>query len=163
MPQLDTSTFTSQLFWLIVCFFSMLFIMSRFIVPRIADILEQRQRKIDGYLNKAHNIRLEAEESLKKYQDALAEATAEANRSLAATQAELNAYMQAKQDELAAKLQKKIAAGEAEIAKSKEEAMARVKDMSEELARAVVAKIGLTSITAKQIKEAVKTVEAEQK
>lgn len=95
MPQLDTSTFTSQLFWLIVCFFSMLFIMSRFIVPRIADILEQRQRKIDGYLNKAHNIRLEAEESLKKYQDALAEATAEANRSLAATQAELNAYMQA--------------------------------------------------------------------
>lgn len=43
----------------------MLFIMSRFIVPRIADILEQRQRKIDGYLNKAHNIRLEAEESLK--------------------------------------------------------------------------------------------------
>lgn len=57
MPQLDTSTFTSQLFWLIVCFFSMLFIMSRFIVPRIADILEQRQRKIDGYLNKAHNIR----------------------------------------------------------------------------------------------------------
>lgn len=65
MPQLDTSTFTSQLFWLIVCFFSMLFIMSRFIVPRIADILEQRQRKIDGYLNKAHNIRLEAEESLK--------------------------------------------------------------------------------------------------
>lgn len=45
--------------------FSMLFIMSRFIVPRIADILEQRQRKIDGYLNKAHNIRLEAEESLK--------------------------------------------------------------------------------------------------
>ena len=157
MPQLDTSTFTSQLFWLIVCFFSMLFIMSRFIVPRIADILEQRQRKIDGYLNKAHNIRLEAEESLKKYQDALA------NRSLAATQAELNAYMQAKQDELAAKLQKKIAAGEAEIAKSKEEAMARVKDMSEELAQAVVAKIGLTSITAKQLKEAVKTVEAEQK
>ena len=141
----------------------MLFIMSRFIVPRIADILEQRQRKIDGYLNKAHNIRLEAEESLKKYQDALAEATAEANRSLAATQAELNAYMQAKQDELAAKLQKKIAAGEAEIAKSKEEAMARVKDMSEELAQTVVAKIGLTSITAKQLKEAVKTVEAEQK
>ena len=64
MPQLDTSTFTSQLFWLIVCFFSMLFIMSRFIVPRIADILEQRQRKIDGYLNKAHNIRLEAAEKI---------------------------------------------------------------------------------------------------
>ena len=149
MPQLDSSTFTSQLFWLIVCFFSMLFIMSHFIVPRIADILEQRQRKIDGYLNKAHNIRLEAEDSLKKYQDALAEAT--------------NTYMQNKQDELAAKLQKKIAAGEAEIAKSKEEALAKVKEMSEELAQAVVAKIGLTTISAKDIKDAVKIVEAKQK
>ena len=53
MPQLDTSTFTSQLFWLVVCFFSMMFIMSKFIIPKIADIMEQRQRKIDGYLNKA--------------------------------------------------------------------------------------------------------------
>lgn len=163
MPQLDSSTFTSQLFWLVVCFFSMLFIMSRLIVPRIADILEQRQRKIDGYLNKAHNIRLEAEESLKKYQDALSEATAEANKSLVATQTELNAYMQTKQEELTTKLQKKIAAGEAEIAKSKSEAMARIKDISEELAQAVIAKIGLTSITDKHLKEAVKTVEAEQK
>lgn len=163
MPQLDTSTFTSQLFWLIVCFFSMLFIMSHFIVPRIADILEQRQHKIDGYLNKAHNIRLEAEDSLKKYQEALANATAKANESLAATQNELNSYMQKKQDELAAKLQKKIAAGEAEIAKSKEEALAKVKEMSEELAQAVVNKIGLTTISAKDIKDAVKTVEAKQK
>ena len=39
MPQLDTSTFTSQLFWLVVCFFSMMFIMSKFIIPKIADIM----------------------------------------------------------------------------------------------------------------------------
>lgn len=161
MPQLDSSTFTSQLFWLVICFFSMLFIMSKFIVPKIADILEQRQRKIDGYLNKAHTIRLEAEESLKKYQEALAEATRNANEALEKTQAEINSYMQNKQDELAAKLQKKIAAGETEINKSKDEAMAKVKEMSEELAEAVVAKIGLSSISAKELKEAVKTVKAE--
>ena len=57
MPQLDTSTFTSQLFWLVVCFFSMMFIMSKFIIPKIADIMEQRQRKIDGYLNKAADLK----------------------------------------------------------------------------------------------------------
>lgn len=161
MPQLDSSTFTSQLFWLVICFFSMLFIMSKFIVPKIADILEQRQRKIDSYLNKAHTIRLEAEESLKKYQEALAEATRNANEALEKTQAEINSYMQTRQDELAAKLQKKIAAGETEINKSKDEAMAKVKEMSEELAEAVVAKIGLSTISAKELKEAVKTVKAE--
>lgn len=161
MPQLDTSTFTSQLFWLCICFFSMLFIMSKFIVPRIADILEQRQRKIDGYLSKAHTVKIHAEEALKRYQDALAEATANADKALAETHEELNRYMQQKQDELAQKLNKKIKAGEAEINKSKDDALAKVKDMSEDLALDIVKKIGLTNITSKDIKEAVKTIKVD--
>ena len=52
MPQLDTSSFTSQLFWLIICFFSMMFIMSKFIIPKISEIMEQRQRKIE--IGRAH-------------------------------------------------------------------------------------------------------------
>lgn len=161
MPQLDTSTFTSQLFWLCICFFSMLFIMSKFIVPKIADILEQRQRKIDSYLNKAHTIKVEAEESLKKYQDALSDATSKANEALAKTQNELNSYMQAKQEELSAVLQKKISAGEAEINKDKEEALTKIRDISEELAEAVLAKIGLNTIGSQKIKDAIKTIKVD--
>lgn len=158
MPQLDISTFTSQLFWLCVCFFSMLFIMSKIIVPKIADIMDQRQRKIDGYLNKAHTLKLEAEEALKKYQDALADATREAGQAIAQTQNELAGYMQQKQDELNLKLQKKIEQGEAEINKNKEEALAKVKEVSEDLALEIVNKIGLSVIKPKDIKEAVKNV-----
>ena len=158
MPQLDISTFTSQLFWLCVCFFSMLFIMSKIIVPKIADIMDQRQRKIDGYLNKAHTLTLEAEEALKKYQDALADATREAGLAIAQTQNELAGYMQQKQDELNLKLQKKIEQGEAEINKNKEEALTKVKEVSEDLALEIVNKIGLSVIKPKDIKEAVKNV-----
>ena len=79
MPQLDTSSFTSQLFWLIICFFSMMFIMSKFIIPKISEIMEQRQRKIDSYLNKAADFKQQAEAALLKYQDALAKATAKAD------------------------------------------------------------------------------------
>lgn len=161
MPQLDTSTFTSQLFWLCICFFSMLFIMSKFIVPKIADILEQRQRKIDSYLSKAHAVKLEAEESLKKYQEALSSATAHANKALAETQEELNNYMQVKQDELARKLNKKIKDGEAEINQNKENALAKVKSMSEDLALVIVKKIGLSNIDSKDIKDAIKTIKAD--
>ena len=99
MPQLDTSTFASQLFWLCICFFTMLFIMSKIIIPKIADILEQRQRKIDSYLNKAYQIKLQAEEALKKYQDALTDATQKANASLAETQNELNQLVEKKQQD----------------------------------------------------------------
>lgn len=107
MPQLDTSTFTSQLFWLVVCFFSMMFIMSKFIIPKIADIMEQRQRKIDGYLNKAADLKEQAEAALRKYQNALAAATEKADKSLADTKDEMNRLISDKQSELEARLQKK--------------------------------------------------------
>lgn len=156
MPQLDASTFTSQLFWLLICFFSMMFIMSKFIIPKIADIMEQRQRKIDGYLNKAAQFKQDAEDTLKKYQDALAQATAKANKSLADTKEEMNQLITQRQTELETSLQKKIKDGEKEINQEKEKALKEVKAISEKLSMEVIKKIGITTIQASDIKAAVK-------
>ena len=157
MPQLDTSTFTSQLFWLVVCFFSMMFIMSKFIIPKIADIMEQRQRKIDGYLNKAADLKEQAE--LRKYQNALAAATEKADKSLADTKDEMNRLISDKQSELEARLQKKIKEGEKEINAGKEEALKQIKAVSEDLALDVIKKIGISGIKASDIKAAIKDLE----
>ncbi len=156
MPQLDVSTFTSQIFWLLICFFSMMFIMSKFIIPKIADIMEQRQRKIDGYLNKASQFKQEAEATLKKYQDALAQATAKANKSLSDTKEEMNQLITQRQTELEASLQKKIKDGEKEINQEKEKALKEVKAISEKLSMEVIKKIGITTIQASDIKATIK-------
>ncbi|MGN0914550.1 MAG: hypothetical protein ACI4OW_06625 [Alphaproteobacteria bacterium] len=161
MPQLDTSTFASQLFWLCICFFTMLFIMSKIIIPKIADILEQRQRKIDSYLNKAYQIKLQAEEALKKYQDALTDATQKANASLAETQNELNQLVEKKQQDLDLRLHKKIMEGEAEIEQSREDALNKVKSISEELALEIIKKIGIDGINKTDIKNAIKDAEGQ--
>ncbi len=156
MPQLDSSTFTSQIFWLLICFFSMMFIMSKFIIPKIADIMEQRQRKIDGYLNKASHFKQEAEETLQKYQNALAQATASANQSLADTKAEMNQLITQKQTELESTLQKRIKEGEQEINSEKEKALKEVRSISEKLALDVIKKIGISGIEAADIKATIK-------
>ncbi|MBO5442249.1 MAG: hypothetical protein J6A33_00500 [Alphaproteobacteria bacterium] len=161
MPQLDTSTFASQLFWLCICFFTMLFIMSKIIIPKIADILEQRQRKIDSYLNKAYQIKLQAEEALKKYQDALTDAAQKANASLAETQNELNQLVEKKQQDLDLRLHKKIMEGEAEIEQSREDALNKVKSISEELALEIIKKIGIDGINKTDIKNAIKDAEGQ--
>lgn len=161
MPQLDTSTFASQLFWLCICFFSMLFIMSKFIIPKIADILEQRQRKIDGYLIKAHQLKIQAEETLKKYQDALNEANEHATKALSKTQTELNSLIEKKQNDLTQHLHKILEEGEKEIAKSQKEAINKVKSVSEDLALDIAQKIGLKDISSADIKAAIKTIEVE--
>lgn len=155
MPQLDPTWYASQLFWLCICFFSMLFIMSKIFAPRIAQILALRQRKIDDYLVKAHQIKEQAEESLQKYQDALRTATEEANKSLEKTHQELNEYIAKKQNDLSDKLNKKIAEGEAQINQSKKESLKQIKSMAEELALDITKKIGIGDIKAEDIKNAV--------
>lgn len=158
MPQLDPTWFVSQLFWLCVSFFTMLAVMAKFFIPRIAEILAQRQHKIDSYLVKAHETKEKAEEALKKYQDALAQANLEADEALENTRQELREFIETRQNELQKSLNKKIAEGEKKIAQSKEEALKQVQEMSEELALDVVKKIGLNGIDAKDIKNILKKI-----
>lgn len=158
MPQLDPTWFASQLFWLVISFFSMLFIMSKFIAPRIADILAKRQHKIDEYLDRAAETKQQAEESLAKYNAALSQATREANEALEQTKKALEAEVSKKQEALAKKLHQRVMDGEAKIAAGKEDALAKVRGVSEELAAVVIKKIGVDGISNDNVKAAIKTL-----
>lgn len=156
MPQLDPTWYASQLFWLFVSFFTLLFVMANFIAPKIADILARRQNKIDEYIDKAAETKRRAEESLAKYNEALSNATREANASLERIKRELEAEIVSKQDELAKRLRKKVSDGEAKINHSKGEALEKVRDISEELAGEIIKKIGISGVANENIREAVR-------
>ena len=155
MPQLDPTWFVSQFFWLCICFFTMLFLMSKIFIPKISDILEQRQRKIDDYLVKANQLKEQAEESLKKYQDALAKATAEANLSIEATRKEMNEYIAKKQNDLNNKLAVRLEEGEAKINEAHKKAVNDVKNMAQNLSLDIAAKIGIDNLEAEDVKNTI--------
>lgn len=157
MPQLDFSVFPSQLFWLSISFFSMLFIMSKLIIPRIAEMINLRKDKIDGYLQKAAEIKDKAEDALQKYHQALQKATDEATQSLQKTQQDMQKLIDRKQADLAAELTAQIAAGEKKIQDGKNKALQQVQEMSENLALDVLQKLGL-KVAAADVKKAVQEV-----
>ena len=64
MPQLDLSTFASQAFWMVLSFCLLWILLSIFVTPKIADVLEQRKRKIDDYIRKAEKLNQQAKASL---------------------------------------------------------------------------------------------------
>ena len=69
MPQLEQiSTFPSQIFWLVITFAALFFVMWRIAVPRIADVLEARQKRIDDNLDKAETAKKEAEAAIEAYE-----------------------------------------------------------------------------------------------
>ncbi|MBP7709592.1 MAG: hypothetical protein KA100_00795 [Rickettsiales bacterium] len=56
MPQLDTTQYSSQLFWFLLCFAVLYIFASRIILPRIRNILSERKNVIDADLSSAANL-----------------------------------------------------------------------------------------------------------
>jgi len=67
MPQFDVSTFSSQLFWLIVIFSCLYFVVSCFIAPSAENILTSRHRIADDHIAEAeeYNKQIAEVEALK--------------------------------------------------------------------------------------------------
>lgn len=80
MPQLDVSTFSSQLFWLGICFVILYGLLSRFLLPKVSGILSTRDAALDQKINEASLYREEAESLLAEYEQELAVAHLEAQK-----------------------------------------------------------------------------------
>ena len=78
MPQLEVSTFVPQLFWLAVTFVLLLLLMAKIGLPRVGGLIEARRRRIDEDLERAAQLKTEAEAVLAAYQETLARARSEA-------------------------------------------------------------------------------------
>ncbi|MDR1366256.1 MAG: hypothetical protein LBJ03_04230 [Holosporales bacterium] len=62
MPQLDFTTFPSQIFWIVVGFGLFYVATSRIILPKIGSALEDRQKYVADFLNKATQLKDQAGE-----------------------------------------------------------------------------------------------------
>ena len=51
MPQLEITTYPSQIFWLVVSFLILYLIMSRVIIPRISSVIKSRESEIKNNIH----------------------------------------------------------------------------------------------------------------
>ena len=79
LPQLDIATYSSQIFWLIVSFVLLYFLVAKLAMPRIAEVLEERQERIADDLDKAETLKKEAYQVRIEYEKALSAAREKAN------------------------------------------------------------------------------------
>lgn len=141
MPQLDISTFPSQIFWLAITFAALFLVMWKVAVPRIAYVLESRQRRIDDNLDKAAGLKREAESAIKTYEAVIAKARADAQSRIGEAAQNIAGEAAKQEAELAARLQERIVESEAAIAKAKENAIAGIRDTARDVAASAVEKL----------------------
>ena len=141
MPQLDLATFPTQLVWLGITFIALYVVMASIGLPRVGGIIAARKARIDGDLDKAAQMKREAEAVIAAYDKALAEARMQAQITLRETSEQLNARAAERQRKIAEELAQETAAAERRIDAAKREAMSSLRDVAIDVTRAAAQKL----------------------
>lgn len=155
MPQLVLPDFAPQLVWLAITFIALYVVMATLGLPRLGGIIAARKGRIDGDLEKAEQMKNEAEAVIAAYNKALAEARLQAQITMRETAEQLNAQSVERQRKVADELARQTAGAERQIEAAKREALAGLRDVAVEVTRAAAARLTGREIDATRARTAV--------
>jgi F-type H+-transporting ATPase subunit b len=155
MPQLCGEWFANQIFWFVIAIVVIYLILSRIALPRIAAVLAERQGTITNDIATAEELKLKAEEAEVAYNQALADARAEAQRIVAEAKAEIQEDLNAATAKADAEIAAKAAESEAAISAIRASALESIETVAKDTAAEIVGAFGGKS-TGKAVGDAVK-------
>ena len=159
MPQLNPEFFVSQLFWLVVTFSFLLVFLWRVSLPRIGNILEKRERKINEDLTAAKELQSEAENIQDKIEQQLKQARSDASELIKLSSASFQSKAQNEISKLEKELDKKINDSSNKIENSKNESLNQIQSQINEIIKLTLSKVTSFEISDDEIKNAVKQSE----
>jgi F-type H+-transporting ATPase subunit b len=140
-PPFNPTTFASQLIWLVITFVFLYVMMSKVALPRVGRIIEQRQKRIDDDLADAGKLKVQSDEAIAAYEKALADARARAQLIANETRDRQAAEAAKTRKRLEGELNVKLAVAEKSIAATKQAAMANVRGIAADAAKAIVERL----------------------
>jgi F-type H+-transporting ATPase subunit b len=161
MPQLDVTTFASQIFWLIVAFSVLYYLLTEKALPRVAEILEARQDRIAADLDEAQRLRAEAQQVLQRHEHEMDEARSHAQAILQRTQVALEDQAAKRHAELEERLQRQLTEAENRIAEAKQAALAELEDVAVTTAQAATERVAGVKVDKRTAQAAVKQLQGE--
>lgn len=156
MPQLDPSSFSSQLFWLAIFFITLYLVLSRALLPRVKTVLAHRANTISTDLDGAETSKSKAEEVRGAYEKSLADMRAKSKAMIAKTREESSERAAKQQAETDAALEKQVSASEAGIEKATKDVMDKLAPVASELASEIVKLLVSRTPDAKEIDAALR-------
>ena len=141
LPQMDVTTFPSQIFWLAVTFTLLFIVLWRVTLPKIAGAITDRRNRIDGDLATADQAQKAASDALKSYEAHLAQAKARAVGLADENRRKITAEIDDIKQTADKEAQATMSAAEARIAAERDKAGTSVVQSAAEAAAAIVARL----------------------
>ncbi|MBO6718951.1 MAG: F0F1 ATP synthase subunit B [Rhizobiaceae bacterium] len=154
-PPFDSSTFPSQLLWLVITFGLFYLFLQRVVLPRIGAIFETRSDRIAQDLDQAARMKDEADAAIAAYEQELADAKSKANEIGQSARDSAKAEAEAERKAAEAELEKKLEGSAAEIEKIKQSAMGEIGAIAEDTATAILQALTGAKATKAEVQSAV--------
>ena len=138
LPQLDISTWPTQLFWLVITFSVGYFMVSTFVVPSISTVLEKRSNRLFSDLNKAKRAQEDAKNAFDAYQASLNDARTKAANTLAKAAADAKLDTAKREAALSKKLDANSKKAEEKISKIREETLASLNELATDISQKII-------------------------
>ena len=154
MPQLNPEFFVTQLFWLAVTFSFLLVFLWRISLPRIGNVLEKRERKINEDLTAAKELQAEAEKIQGTIEKQLKQGRSNASDMIKTTSISLQNKAQIELTKLEKELDTKIGESYLEIEKSKNESISQIQSQINEITKLTLSKVASFDVSENEIRNA---------
>ena len=158
MPQFDPAVWTPQLVWLGILFVVLYLLMAKVALPRVSEVLEEREERIDGSLRKAEMLRLRAEDAVATYERTIADVRAKAAEEVRTAREQSAADSAERIAQLSQRLAAEIGAAEERIHRAREAAISGLRDVAITVSGAAVERLIGQRVEPKALASAVDAV-----
>ncbi|MGN7438529.1 MAG: F0F1 ATP synthase subunit B [Alcanivorax sp.] len=141
LPQLDPSSYPSQIFWLVVVFVLMYFFFAKKSLPEISGTIEKRSERITNDLDSAERLKEEVSSVQTSYEDSLKGAREESSALFAQMEKDIKEKSEKLSSDFQDESTKQIRDLEKEIENARKVAMEEMADVAAEVAKDSAAKI----------------------
>ena len=151
MPQLDFSTFIPQIFWLFVSLSILYLILSKYALPRVSDVIEERKDIIAHDIDEAKKLSLDSKKAIEDLTLKMSKAKSESQQIVNNALIEVKSKNETKKEKIILEINDELLDAEKEIFEKKEIALKDVTKISKELAKEMLDNLSIGKVDSKKL------------
>ena len=153
MPQLEITTYPSQIFWLVVSFLILYLIMSKIIIPKISSVIKNRESEIKNNIHISEQMYKDTEIINNEYEEIKKKIEEEARGIINFLKEKTNKKITKNNELLKKRLEQKLEKNEQEIINKKKKALKEINKISLNLSEEILKKLSNENREIKKIKK----------
>ena len=156
MPQLEITTYPSQIFWLVVSFLILYLIMSRIIIPRISSVIKSRETEIKNNIHISEQMYKDTEIINNEYEETKKNIENEARGIINHLKETTSKKINNSTELLKKRLEQKLEKNEQEIINNKKKVLKEINKISLNLSEEILKKLSNKKRKKETLKDLIK-------